>query len=85
MGKERDEYQIQEELPEQSLLTTTKDPVFPIAQTALKRTTCPLSLDTLDDHWNSNSYSSDDNILKNSSLKHKLPYRAQMGTTPVQK
>lgn len=66
--------------PEQSLLTTTKDPVFPIAQIALKRTTCPLSLDTLDDHWNSNSYSSDDNILKNSSLKHtNCPYRAPDG------
>lgn len=52
----------------------------PHSSDSSQRTTCPLSLDTLDDHWNSNSYSSDDNILKNSSLKHtNCPYRAPDG------
>ncbi|ESU43897.1 Serine/threonine kinase, cell division control protein 7 related [Giardia duodenalis] len=57
--------------PEQISLPGTKDPMFSVNNTDVKRTTCPLSIDALTDHWNSNSDSSDENFLKTSSRSNR--------------
>lgn len=51
-------------VPEPALQTNLKDVMISANKMALKRTTCPLPMDALNDHWNFNSYSSDDNLPK---------------------